>query len=359
MRPADFGVASAYGAGSRALHRLVLGNPLLGELLLDIDAHFARVDLEPVRANRHVFIAGLPRSGSSVLLRRLHATGAFVSMSYRDMPFVLAPALWRRIRELAPQSRVPEAGSRERAHGDGLAHDFDTPEAFEEVFWGTIDGASYRRRDRLIPHAPEAAVSNAFLRFLGATLASRDTPNGRYLSKNNGNILRLTSLRSLLPASVLIIPFRDPLQQAHSLWRQHLRAVSAAAADSFVGQYMGWLGHHAFGPARRAYDLGGSENPYAPDEFEHWLWLWNEVYRWLAASAPSDALFVNYELLCRDSGVWQRIATITRLSDQRSRVPLTAAPETDVDAPAHLEASSRAIFADLLDRHRSGLSEPI
>lgn len=353
--PSDDG-PRAYGRAARLLHRIVLGYAPLGELLLDLDSALSRPDTAAVRGGRHLFIAGLPRSGSSALLRRLYASGDFVSPTYRDMPFVLAPGLWRGLQRRVGGRGRPAMAPRPRAHGDGLAHDYDTPEAFEEVFWRVLDAHAYRRRDRLLPHAPAPEIEAAFLRFIGVLLASRERPNGRYLSKNNGNILRLPALGRLLPASLLLVPFRDPMQQARSLRRQHQRAVATARADPFVGAYMGWLGHHAFGPARRSHDLGGGENPHPPTETAHWLWLWNQVYGWLLERAPADTLFVAYEDLCDGPDTWRRLARLAGLAHADSGDPFVASVQVMDSAPADLLAGCARTYEALRLRQHERLA---
>ena len=55
----------------------------------------------------------------------------FETLTYRDMPFILAPLLWDKI-----SRPLRKAGEKvERAHGDGMMVSFDSPEAFEEVVW--------------------------------------------------------------------------------------------------------------------------------------------------------------------------------------------------------------------------------
>ena len=51
---------------------------------------------------------------------------------YADMPFILAPNLWSKI-NLNHQTELSE-----RAHGDGILINSESPEAFEEVFWKTF-----------------------------------------------------------------------------------------------------------------------------------------------------------------------------------------------------------------------------
>ena len=88
----------------------------------------------PSRSNyhhdNHVFISGLARSGTTIVMRRFYETNYFRSLTYRDMPFVLMPKIWRKVIGPFQQQGI----SRERAHGDGIKVTVDSPEAFEEVF---------------------------------------------------------------------------------------------------------------------------------------------------------------------------------------------------------------------------------
>jgi len=63
-------------------------------------------------------------------MRALYDSTEFSALTYRDMPFVLAPKTWAKI---AAGSR-PQIDEVERAPGDGLRTGFDSPEALEEVF---------------------------------------------------------------------------------------------------------------------------------------------------------------------------------------------------------------------------------
>ena len=55
-----------------------------------------------------------------------------------------------------------------------------------------------------------------------------------YISKNNNNILRLESIISAFPNCLIIIPFRDPIQQANSLLTQHKNFTEIQKNDRFV-----------------------------------------------------------------------------------------------------------------------------
>ena len=143
-----------YTGLERLLHRLALGNSATAEMAFSTDQTLSKPDPDVVRRGPHVFVAGLARAGTTILTRRLYESGAFRSLTYRDMPFVLAPGLWRKIRGKSRQSVQPA----ERAHGDGLIVDIDSPEALGEPFWRLFDGPAYILADRMIPHTPDSDI---------------------------------------------------------------------------------------------------------------------------------------------------------------------------------------------------------
>ena len=124
-----------------------------------------------------------------MLMRMLHDTQAFCSLTYRDMPFVLAPNTWARLTGLSRR----DVAARERAHGDGIIVDVDSPEALEEVFWGVFCGPAYIGPETLRPMEADDDVLEQFRRYVAIILKRYQAD--RYLSKNNNNLLRLPSLR--------------------------------------------------------------------------------------------------------------------------------------------------------------------
>ena len=289
---------SEYSRLDRALHWLALESAAVRQMSFDIERISARPDLAAVRRQRHVLIAGLARAGTSVLLRMLAGSGEFAVQTYRDMPFVLAPSLWQRLSRRHRQAAVPA----ERAHRDGLEVDYDTVEAFEEVFWLTHASASYLRADHLLPHTVDAELADRFAAFAGMVVASRPGTT-RYLSKNNNNVLRLPGIAASLPRARLLVPFRDPVQQALSLRRQHLRFCASQKADPFGRRYMGWLGHFEFGLDHRPFRFpaqGPVDRAFDPGTAEYWLELWTSTYAGVMATAPPGTVFWDYDAFCAE-----------------------------------------------------------
>lgn len=334
--------AQSYTAFDRVLHKLALNFGPLAELSFDLDQASARrhFDLETVKAERHVFVAGLARSGTTILMRRLHASGAFASLTYRNMPFVLSPGFAQRFAGTKP---APDA-LKERAHGDGLMVNSDSPEALDEAFWRVFDGDAYIGDEALRPHKPSKALMTQFASYVGAILASTPNQATRYLSKNNNNILRLRALSETFPNAQFLIPIRHPDTHIASLLSQHRRFREQQTEDPFVATYMRSLAHHEFGGDHRPFRFDTDAPVSSADcsEANYWLDQWIAAYLWLQRTAPSRSLFVNYEALCVDPAIWKHIEAVCGIDDTCSayepfQLPKRA-PLTGVDASKREQA---------------------
>lgn len=340
-----------YNVPSRLLHRAALHYRFMGRAAFDLEQARAGRGADTRIANP-VFIAGLARSGSTILLNALHRTGVFRSLTYRDMPFVLMSGTWRKL--TAGSRRHREAT--ERAHGDGLSVDFDSPEAFEEIFWKTFCGESYILEHSLVPHDPSPAVIKDFQRFVAHVVASRDQDQQRrYLSKNNNNLLRLPSLKQAFPDALIIIPFRDPLQQARSLLRQHQLFSQRQAADRFSLQYMNWLGHYEFGLGRRHYAYSKVENPFDAMDIDYWLRCWHDAYEYAVKTAPADAIYLSYERLCADPlhrfrELMSRLQLEGKDADAAAALYRRSGPEREKSPPGGLADDCEHLYAELVEK---------
>jgi hypothetical protein len=286
-----------YSFAAKLLHELALGSKVVAEFSYDIEQVFNKVDPGKVDASP-VFVAGLARAGTTILLRSLYETGAFRSLTYRDMPFVLMPATWRKISAHFQQDMT----SVERAHGDSIVIDYDSPEAFEEVFWRFFYGKDYIKSEYLACQRLDNHACEKFRRFVASVVASsQNTDAVRYLSKNNNNLLRLQGLEKAFPDSVIIIPFREPVQHALSLLRQHKNFVSIQSEDSFSLKYMNWLGHHEFGLNHKPFEFPDQLLPAASQHsIDYWLGQWISAYNYALETAPAGTIFLSYEDLCHN-----------------------------------------------------------
>lgn len=287
---------SDYGFPSRLLHRIALGVPFVTQTSFDIERALNKV--APSRSDHHVFVTGLARSGTTILLRALYETEVYRSLTYRDMPFVVMPNVWKRFSKIF---RIYEE-EKERAHGDRIQISFDSPESFEEVFWRTFCGDDYIKADYLCPHSVDPYTIELFVEFVSLVIASGDSTQTRYLSKNNNNILRLSAIHEAFPNATILIPFRDPIQQANSLLKQHVLFSKRHQSDTFSYDYMKWLAHHEFGLTHRPFRFAACESRYEsrynPTNINYWLNIWLTTYRYVLEVIPEGAMLVCYENLC-------------------------------------------------------------
>jgi hypothetical protein len=278
-----------YSRGEVFLHKIALSSRATKTLLFDLEKQFFLK--ERPDPDRHLFICGLARAGTTALLNALHQTGAYASPTFEDMPFVLSPNLWNRIS--GKFSRSTQAT--ERAHGDGMQISSTSPEALDEIFWSlSTSYESFSDGSAVMPYDPGGDALAEFENF--AALYCRRYGKDRYLSKNNNNIFRLDCLAERFPGAAFLMPFRTPEQQAYSLYSQHRNFLKT---DAFQQAYMTWLGHFEFGNTHRPYRFPQSVvtglKPHSPD---YWLNTWFETYRYALSVARQrgNVVPVCYEL---------------------------------------------------------------
>jgi hypothetical protein len=274
--------------------------------------------------DKPVFITGLARSGSTTLLNLLYDTQRFRSLTYQDMPFIMMPGIWQSMRGDSAQETTPK----ERAHGDRIAINEHSPEAFEEVFWLTFCEQEYVRDSILTTHTPSSTTRQAFCHFVQHVLQSGNNGNLRYLSKNNNNILRIPTLRQTFADAIILVPFRSPLQQAASLLRQHQRFSQRHQQDNFEKDYMRWLGHFEFGANHRAFSIAGSSNDYALEKIDYWLQTWLDVYSHVLKALPKSVQFIGYEATCAaPEKLCSKLETVLQIQPLQWQHSRLSAPE--------------------------------
>ena len=299
-KPAE--APSSYSPGDQLVHRLAFSTRGVQKAVAGLEDRLLVRRLAACDTRRPVFITALPRAGTTLLLECCARIPELASHCYRDMPFVLSPVAWSGFSR--PFRRRGEA--RERAHGDGMLIDFDSPEALEEVIWMAFWRPHYAS-DRIIPWTDQAPDAG-FERFLRTHMAKivllrrgPGAPGARYVSKNNLNIARLRMLHTLFPDAVIVVPFRDPLQHARSLLRQHRNFLAIHAEDPFAAEYMREIGHYDFGENLRPVDFDGwfdGREAREPGGLAFWLEYWLAAYTHIRGQHADIVRFVDYDGLC-------------------------------------------------------------
>ena len=276
------------------LHQLALSSNLIREATFDVESSSISTNQTD---DNHVFVSGLARSGTTILLNAIYKSDEFASLSYKDMPFILAPNLWAKLSNNKKDIHLVE-----RAHGDGIKVSTESPEAFEEVFWMTFDNDDKDTREKFKNYVQ---------------LINHKYQKKRYLSKNNQNIRRLELISKIFPYSKILIPYRNPIQHAYSLLSQHKRFIDDSKKDNFISNYMKWIGHTEFGPN---YIPIQDKNMCFEDDLtiNHWLEQWYLIYKHCFDSLQNkkNVYFICYEKLCNSREYWLYILDILKIKEK-------------------------------------------
>lgn len=352
-----------YSGVDRLLHRLAFSGVPLQRALADMEDRLFASSLDGVAADHPVFIAGLPRAGTTHLLNILATSEELATNSYRDMPFVLAPLLWDRFSRRFRKPGVLQ----ERPHGDGVTVGYDSPEAFEEAVWLTFWPQKYRsnRIDLWTASDRDPEFEAFFAQHMCKVAAlrageGRSRAARRYLSKNNANIARLRLLPTVFPNCRIVVPFRDPLSHALSLQSQHRRFRRIHAEDSFARRYMSALGHFEFGADLKPIAFGSTFG--SPNDPTFWLRYWIAVHEFFETTDSDSIVFVDYADLCdHPEHVVLRLtgAIDVELSETMKSIALRTHSPRDYQVPKdqdfeNLLPRAQGLYTRL--QHRTGVS---
>lgn len=265
--------------------------------------------LDSIEIDRPVYIAGVARSGSTILLEMLARHPDAATHQYRDFPLVFAPIYWDR----AFGQKQGKTAPKERAHKDRIKITLASPEAMEEILWmAFFERIHDPARNQVLDAATSAPAFESFYRdHLRKMLLIRG--GRRYLAKGNYNIARLGYLLKLFPDARFIVPVREPRWHVASLLKQHRLFSAAERADPRILRHMRRVGHFEFGLDRRVINTGNHEEAARIDalwtsgrDAEGYARLWSSVYGFLLDRIETDpalaraTLVVRYEEVCQD-----------------------------------------------------------
>tara|TARA_Y100000816_G_C26080730_1_gene569563 strand:+ start:783 stop:1775 length:993 start_codon:yes stop_codon:yes gene_type:complete len=259
-----------YNLIQKILHNIVFKNKIINKSLYELEKFFY---LKKINTNEypHIFITGLPRSGTTILLNFIFETDNFASLKYENMPFILSP-------NFSTFLNKRNIKKKKRLHLDDITYDLKSPEAFDEVFYSTfLDD--------------EKVIKEELKNFIELILISQKKK--RYLSKNNLNYSRINLINSIIPNSIFLITIRDPLEHAYSLLKQHKHFKNIQKEDAFVKSYMNYLGHQEFGLNHKSW--------HKPEKFsdtnsinywlEQWYLFYNKIFNKYKETKSCSVLF--------------------------------------------------------------------
>lgn len=301
-----------------------------------------------IRVEHPIYIAGLARSGTTILLERLAEHPQVATHRYADFPPLLTPYWWNRWLSLVPHAREV---AQERAHKDGIAVTSQSPEAFEEMLWMAFFSHIHDpdQCEVFDGHESHPAFEHFYDEHIRKLLAVRR--RRRYVAKDNYNLVRLGYLHKIYPGARFLVAIRDPAWHIASLMKQQNLFSAGEANQPRALEHMRRVGHFEFGLDRRAVNVGDdamtrriSELWKAGHEVEGWALYWTDIYRHVADALDADpalseaCLVVRYEDLCN-----QRVELLTRIH-RHCRLPVMSEAIKETAAGLHAPTYYRPQF---------------
>lgn len=357
------------------LTRLAQSVPGALKLLGDLETGCLRRRMEGIEPDRPVFITGLARAGTTILLNLFASLPNIGTQQYRDFPFVFIPYVWNKYRDCRAKPQEPF----ERAHKDRIKITKKSPEAFEEPIWRHFFPFVHETNARHVLTAQDdnPRFNTFYIEHLRKMLLIRR--GKRYVSKGSYNITRLEYIANLLPDARFVVPVRHPLPHVNSLVRQHRLFSGYSIKEKRVAWFLKAAGHYEFGPQRvpinidekspqrilQAWGNGRDDLGYAI--------MWRSVYTHARSIAQKGRVFgnrikfVRYEDFCADpKTVLSSLFEFCELKDGVEKLlnslPDISAPDSDLHCLTETQrdqvwqetAQTAGLFGYRKDRVRPG-----
>jgi len=285
-------------------------------------------DINKLNIDRPIYITGLARAGTTIILEMLNKHPDLVSHQYKHF---LMPYIPHWISQTLKNTNF-FTQSFERLHKDGIIVTRESPEAVEEIFWqkffdtvhnestsNIIDGGiSYPKFEKFYQNHIRKLILNQ----IGA----------RYLAKNNYNITRLEYLLRIFPNSKFLLIIRNPVHQIASLIKQTRLFIKMEQEIPILKEWMRIVGHHEFGHHQVCINVGNAELvrnirklwSNKKSYVQGWAYYWASIYKFVAdlldrnRKLKNSTLIVRYDDLCETPAkIIDKILDHTELSAKK------------------------------------------
>lgn len=296
--------------GMHAINRFICARRDIWLDLGKAESRWLRTKLDATSLTAPVYITGLARGGTSVMLEMLAQAEGVATHTYRDFPLLLTPYVVRRFYAAFDRFDFGTPRRIERAHKDRLLITPRSPESMEEVLWMSFFTTLHdETRSNLLTEKTSLPPFERFYtdHIKKLLLAERAT---RYVSKANYNFTRIRYLRTLFPDARFVVLLRDPIWHVASLMKQHRLFCAEQEKNPTALEHTDLTGHFEFGLNRRLIHAGDDtkmsaiQSAFAQGrEAEAWARYWESLYAYgltlLYDPALHGALLVvHYEDLC-------------------------------------------------------------
>jgi len=290
---------------------LIERHPKFWITLGDLESKFLKDEIAETGIKQPIYICGLPRSGTTLLLEILSRHSGVVSHKYSDFPFVYTPHWWN---WLLTRMRTREDRPTERAHRDGMSVTSESPEAIEEMLWMAFfrDIHDPQKNHVLDKNTKNSPFETFYRNHLKKLLFSRK--GNRYLAKDNYNTSRMEYILKLFPDSKFVIPVRHPVDHIASLIKVHKLFTKGCEQNPKAVDHLRRIGHFEFGPDLRLINVREDETEQIINLFAQkqsvraWARYWSMIYGYIADTLKAKqelknaATVIRYEDFCESPG---------------------------------------------------------
>ena len=265
-------------------------------------------DINKLSIDRPIYIIGLARAGTTIILEMLNKHPDLVSHQYKHF---LMPYIPHWVSQVLKNTSF-FTQSFERLHKDGIIITRESPEAVEEIFWKNFFDTVHNEStsniiDGYISYPKFEKFYKNHIRKL--ILSQIDA---RYLAKNNYNITRLEYLLRLFPTSKFLLIIRNPVDHIASLIKQTRLFIKMEQEIPILKEWMRIVGHHEFGHHQVCINVGNTElvrnirKLWSNNKsyVQGWAYYWASIYKFVAdlldrnRKLKNSTLIVRYDDLC-------------------------------------------------------------
>lgn len=324
-----------YNSIQKTLHHLCLGNNIIKKTLFLFENLLFK-NKNDIKDNQHLFICGLPRSGTTALLIAFHESKIYASLTYEDMPFILSPNLSKMFLKNTENKLI------QRPHNDKIIYSVHSPEAFDEVFFSTFN---------------EFEIKKYFNIYVSLILKKYN--KSLYLSKNNNILKKINLIQSIYKNSFFIIPFRNPLQHSYSLLLQHKNFIKIQNKNKFVLDYMNYLGHFEFGNNHKSWNDPITYKNFNDINYwlEQWLLYYKKIYK--NYTKLNNLYVINYDSICKDKKHFSEFLNTIGLKLENLEKFKLSYREIDLDYDKSLLNECEKIYQNLISIYVNYCKEKI
>lgn len=280
----------------------------LSFLLDRIETNFLLKDINKLDIDRPIYIIGLARAGTTIILEMLEHHPFLASHKYKHLPMPYLPHGFSKIAEFFRFFNKPI----ERVHKDGIFVNLESPEAIEEKFWQHF---FINNHNEIISNVMSSVISNPkFEQFYRNHIRKLlyNQKCSRYLAKNNYHITRLEYLLKIFPNVKFLLIIRNPVDHIASLIKQTKLFIEMEEKSPFLIDWHRITGHSEFGHYQLCINTGNNELIHKIRRLwknektyvEGWAHYWSSIYEYVMnlleanKKIKESTLIIRHEDLC-------------------------------------------------------------